>query len=97
MTPLIWSDLDADGRAAALARPPARRSPELVAGVTAILEQVRGGGWEALCDIAKRIDGRAPEQIAVPPLANTARTSLPADAVAAMELAAASIRRPAAA
>lgn len=93
MTPLVWSDLDAEARAAAMARPPARRSPELVAGVTAILEEVRSGGWNALCRIAERIDGRAPEAMAIAPLAAAARASLPADAVAAMELAAANIRR----
>ncbi|WP_338504303.1 histidinol dehydrogenase [Sphingomonas kaistensis] len=93
MTPLSWSDLDVEARAAALARPPARRSPELVAGVTAILEEVRSGGWNALCRIAERIDGRAPEAVAIAPLATAARASLPADAVAAMELAADNIRR----
>lgn len=93
MTPLVWSDLDPEARAAALARPPARRSPELVAGVTAILEEVRSGGWNALCRIAERIDGRAPEAVAIAPLATAARASLPADAVAAMELAADNIRR----
>ncbi len=93
MIPLVWSDLDAAARIEALARPPARRSPELVASVAAILEDVRGGGWDALCRIASRIDGRAPEKVAIAPLVQAARSSLPADAVAAMELAAANIRR----
>jgi histidinol dehydrogenase len=91
--PLVWSDLNAAARTEALARPPARRSPELVASVAAILEDVRGGGWDALCRIATRIDGRAPEKVAVAPLVEAARSTLPADAVAAMELAAANIRR----
>lgn len=93
MTPLVWSELDAAERAAALARPPARRSPELVAGVGAILDDVRSGGWDALCRIAERIDGRAPEKVAVAPIANSARNSLPPDAIAAIELAASNIRR----
>ncbi len=93
MIPLVWSDLNAAARTEALARPPARRSPELVASVAAILEDVRGGGWDALCRIATRIDGRAPEKVAVAPLVEAARSTLPADAVAAMELAAANIRR----
>ena len=93
MIPLVWSDLDAAARTEALARPPARRSPELVASVAAILEDVRGGGWDALCRSAPRIDGRAPDKVAVAPLGQAARSSLPADAVAAMELAAANIRR----
>lgn len=92
MTPLVWSDLGMAEQAAALARPPARRSPELVAGVTAILEEVRSGGWDALVRVATSIDGRAPEQVAVSPLAAAARASLPAESVAAMELAARNIR-----
>ena len=93
MTPLNWSDLDGSGQAAALARPPARRSPELVAGVSAILDDVRSGGWDALCRIAARIDGRVPEEVAIAPIAAAARASLAADAITAMELAAANIRR----
>ena len=92
MTPLVWSDLAVEARSAALARPPARRSPELVDGVRTILEQVRTGGWDALCAIATRIDGRAPEQVEVAPLARAARASLPAETVAAIELAARNIR-----
>jgi histidinol dehydrogenase len=92
VTPLVWSDLSLADRTAALARPPARRSPELVAGVSAILEDVRIGGWEALCRIAERIDGHPPQPIAIAPLAVAARTSLPPAAVAAMELAARNIR-----
>jgi histidinol dehydrogenase len=89
---LRWSDLDPAGRAAALARPAARRSPELVARVATILEEVRSGGWDALCRIAAEIDRRPPERVAVAPLALEARRTLPADAVSAMELAARNIR-----
>lgn len=92
MTPLIWSDLTAAEQAAALARPPARRSPELVAGVTAILEEVRSGGFEALCRVAERIDGAAPQRVAIAPLAGEARRRLGAEAVAAIELAARNVR-----
>ncbi|UUR08635.1 histidinol dehydrogenase [Sphingomonas glaciei] len=92
MTPLIWSELSAAEQAAALARPPARRSPDLVAGVAAILEDVRSGGWDALCRIAERIDRQAPQAVTVAPLAAAARSALPADSVAAMELAARNIR-----
>jgi histidinol dehydrogenase len=92
VTPLTWSDLSAAERAAALARPPARRSPELVTSVAAILKDVRTGGWEALVRQAVRIDGKAPECVEVAPLAATARASLPAPSVAAMELAARNIR-----
>jgi histidinol dehydrogenase len=92
VTPLTWSDLDAAARAAALARPAARRSPELVAGVSAILEDVRSGEWDALVRQSIRIDGLAPECVAVAPLAAAARSSLPPASVAAMELAARNIR-----
>nr|WP_245198171.1 histidinol dehydrogenase [Sphingomonas kaistensis] len=64
----------------------------MVAGVAAILEEVRSDGWDALCRIAERIDGKAPEAVAVAPLAAAARSSLPAESVAAMELAARNIR-----
>lgn len=92
MTPLIWSELNAPQQAAALARPPARRSPELVAGVAAILDEVRSGGWDALCRIAERIDGKAPEAVTVAPLAASARAFLPSASIQAMELAARNIR-----
>ena len=91
MKTLTWSDLEADGRAAALARPAARRSPELVRTVAAILDEVQSGGWNALSAIARRIDGAVPEKVAVPPLAAAARRTLGAEAVAAMELAARNI------
>ena len=92
MKTLAWSNLSQADRTAALARPAARRSPELIDGVRAIIEEVRTGGWEALCRVAERIDGAAPQCIAVAPVAAEARRSLPAEAVAAMELAARNIR-----
>ena len=92
MIPLIWSDLTAAEQAAALARPPARRSPELIAGVASILAEVREGSWDALVRIATRIDGFAPERVAVAPRAEAARAQLGAEAIAAMELAARNIR-----
>jgi histidinol dehydrogenase len=63
-----------------------------VQGVTAIVEEVRSGGWDALCRISERIDGQAPEQVEIAPLAAAARSTLPAGAVEAMELAARNIR-----
>lgn len=92
MKTLDWSNLSDAERSAALARPPARRSPELVQGVAAIIEEVRFGGWDALARISQRIDGAVPECVAIAPLAAEARRTLPADSVAAMELAARNIR-----
>lgn len=92
MKRFVWSDLSRPEQAAALARPPARRSPELVAGVSAIIEEVRSGKWAALCRIAERIDGVGPAHVPVAPLAARAREILPGEAIAAMELAARNIR-----
>jgi histidinol dehydrogenase len=63
-----------------------------VNGVRAILDEVRDGGWHALCRIAERIDGAPPTQVAVAPFARKARLSLPSETVAAMELAARNIQ-----
>lgn len=87
-----WSRLSPVERKAALSRPAARRSPVLIEGVAAIIEDVRSGGWEALCRISERIDGAVPERVEIAPLAAEARRSLDPDAVAAMELAASNIR-----
>jgi len=88
-----WNGLDAAGREAALARPEQRSDKELQDGVRAIVEAVRYGGWEALCGIARRLDGEEPKCVPVAPLAGKARKSLPADEVAAIELAADNVRR----
>jgi len=89
---LVWSELDAAGRRAALARPEQRSDPALQAAVRAIVEDVRDGGWDALVRQAERIDGAAPALVPVAPAAAEARRTLPADAVAAIELAARNIR-----
>ena len=91
MKTLIWSELGAAARAEALARPAGRSDPTLQAAVRAIVEDVRAGGWDALCAHAERLDGEAPRLVPVAPLAAQARRTLPADAVAAVELAARNI------
>ncbi|WP_265587427.1 histidinol dehydrogenase [Sphingomicrobium arenosum] len=88
-----WSALDAQGRKAALARPERREDGAMQEAVRDIIAKVRGGGWDALCEIAERIDGAAPERLAVAPYAEQARAQLPAQAVAAIEMAAENIRR----
>jgi len=85
---LVWSDLDATARAAALARPAGRSDPALQAAVRAIVEDVRAGGWEALCAQAGRLDGEAPRRVDVSPLAAEARRTLSPEQVEAIELAA---------
>ena len=71
----------------ALKRPGGRDDPALLDAVRAIVDDVRRRGWDALVEQALRIDGAAPEQIAVASYAAEARRTLPADAIAAMTLA----------
>lgn len=84
---LRWDDLDDAGRRDALARPAARTDVRVVEGVRAILDEVAAEGWPAVARHALRLDGAPPTLVRVAPAAAEARTTLPADAVAAMELA----------
>ncbi len=75
------------GDPAALKRPGGRDDPALLDAVRAIVDDVRGRGWDALVEQALRIDGAAPELIDVAEYAAEARHLLPAEAIAAMTLA----------
>jgi histidinol dehydrogenase len=86
--PFVWGELSAAGRRAALARPKQRTDERLRSAVQSIVEEVRGRGWRGLVDTAVRIDGEAPREVDVRPLAAAARRRLPAEQVAAMEFAA---------
>jgi histidinol dehydrogenase len=86
-----WTALDEPGRRAALARPEARRDLALLAAVRGIVDEVREGGWPALCRIAERIDGEAPRLIETALIAAEARRTLSPDQIAAIELAFANI------
>ena len=60
---LVWSELDADGRRAALARPVQRarcRSCRRTCARSSMRCAI--GGWDALCAIARRIDGEEPRE-----------------------------------
>ena len=92
MKQLIWNELEEPERKAALQRPEQRASLELHAEVEAIVDDVRSGGWDRLCALARRIDGEEPKLTRVPPLADEARRSLGSDAIAAIETAARNIR-----
>lgn len=92
MKRLVWSELDSEGRRAALARPTRRDDAELRARVRSIVEEVRSRGWEALCEIAFGVDGEEPVQFEVGPVARTARKRLPAEHIEAIEFAAGRIR-----
>jgi histidinol dehydrogenase len=82
-----WSELGADERAAALARPEQRSDPALKAAVRAIVEDVRSRGWAGLSAQAERIDGEAPRLVPVAALAAQARRDLEPGQIEAMALA----------
>lgn len=92
MRRLAWNELSAAERRAALARPEQRTSGELQEAVRSIVEAVRDGEWNALAEVASKIDGEEPRQVDVRPVALEARRRLPAEEVAAMEFAASQIR-----
>ena len=83
----MWADLSAAERGEALARPPGRSDPALTAAVRGIVDDVRAGGWDALCGHAERLDGAAPRLVPVADAATRARAALSSEQVAAMELA----------
>jgi histidinol dehydrogenase len=89
---LRWNELDEAGRRSALARPEQRVDPALQSAVRAIVDEVRAGGWDALCAIARRIDGAQPVEVDVAPVALEARRKLGREQIDAVELAAANIR-----
>lgn len=62
---LDWSALDAPGRRAALARPSAEDSGEVLAAVRAIVARVREQGDAALREYSLRFDGHAPETLRI--------------------------------
>jgi histidinol dehydrogenase len=88
---LVWKDLSAAAREAAIARPKQRHDHALQATVQSIVDEVRLG-WRALVDVAVRIDGQPPSAVDVQPLAAQARRRLPAEQIDAIEFAAAQIR-----
>lgn len=90
---LDWKLVDEPGRAAALARPPQRTDGAFLNAVSSIVDEVRAGGWEALCELARRIDGDEPKAVSVAPIAALAKTSLSKQQLGALELAAENIRR----
>lgn len=89
MSRFDWSDRDS--RPAALARPQARANDALVADVRNIVDEVRTGGWAALVEQSRRIDGFAPRRLPVAPFARVGREMIPAATQDAMRLAAKNI------
>lgn len=93
MQVIDWQQLDAGAQREALARPAAGRSERVRSEARDIIEQVRREGAAALLALTARFDhARLSElQVTDAELA-AARSSLPADALAAMERAIANVR-----
>lgn len=66
MRRINWTELDAEGRESALARPQAISDDSLIDGVRSILADVRENGDEALLRLTKKFDSSAPEALEVP-------------------------------
>ena len=77
---------------AALARPEQRADAALRTSVSLMVDEVRAGGWKALAEIARRIDGEDPREIEIAPVAAKARRQLSPVQGDAIELAARNIR-----
>jgi histidinol dehydrogenase len=92
MQRLVWNELGAGERQAALARPEQRSDGALQAAVRAIVDDVRARGWDGVCDQARRLDGAVPERIDVHAAADAGRAQLSQDALEAIALAARNIR-----
>jgi histidinol dehydrogenase len=91
---LDWSALDAPGRRAALARPSAEDSGEVLAAVRAIVARVREQGDAALREYSLRFDGHAPETLRVGAAEiDAAMGRVDPRGIAALERAVANVRR----
>src|ERR1700728_1064740 len=89
-----WQQLDAAGRAAALARPAAALLPRTLQQAQAIIDAVRSEGAAAVRRYALEFDGIAPEELRVSPAEfAAARAELSSDQVAALERAIANVER----
>ena len=94
MKTVIWKDLSEAGRIAALARPARRSDPALVETVRRILDDIEARGPGAVAEWSVRLDGKAPEKIALDAVAvDRARSKLSCDDLSALEFAAENIRR----
>lgn len=88
-----WSDLSADARRLALARPARRRDPEVIDLVRRIFEDVESGGWDAVRRWALLLDKREPYELRLSAdVIDSARTRLKAEDLAALDLAVSNVR-----
>ena len=77
----------------ALDRRTRSEDPAFREAVSAIVQRVRDGGWDALVAEAERIDRAPPRLVEVAPFAAKARATWPAETLAAVELAFANVTR----
>jgi histidinol dehydrogenase len=88
MKRIVWSDLSAADRAAALARPARRADAGVLETVRGVFDAVRARGDAAVAELAVQYDRAAPETIAITrAVAAEARGALAAEDLAAMALA----------
>ena len=93
MKSFVWNELSASERRVALARPENRRDATVLSRVREIFDDVEARGFEAVTDWAVRLDGHAPEGIALDTkTVDAARARLTSEDLAAMELAVDNVR-----
>ncbi len=94
MQMIDWSGLDAAGRRAALARPPANADAAVVEQARRIVARVRAGGDGALRELSLEFDGARLDGLRVgEPEFEQARESLPPEAIAALQVAIGNVSR----
>ena len=93
MKRLIWTDLDAAQRKAALSRPAAIADDSLMSRVREIMASVKSGGDKAVLDYTAKFDGVTLKNLRVPDAdLKAAWNTLPAEDKAALETAKANIK-----
>jgi histidinol dehydrogenase len=93
MTILRWADLDAAARKATLQRPAMTNDANHLGSVTAIVEQVRTNGDQAVRDLTAKYDGAALHDFRVSPEeASAAEAQLSSAAIAAIDVAIRNVR-----
>jgi histidinol dehydrogenase len=89
---IVWNEASEAERLQALARPEQRSDRGVVETVRAIVDDVRGRGWDAVAEHSLRLDGEAPRLIPVAQIAAEARRTLSPEQVEAIELAARNVQ-----
>lgn len=94
MKRFVWSELNAEERRAALARPTRRRDGEVSAVVRRIFDEVEAEGEAAVRRWSLALDKRAPQKLALTPeVVAAARAAATLEDIAALDLAVANVRR----